>query len=297
LGVNATESEIDTPLDGALVQLTEFRELEAIGDTTISANQWAALGGIAETLAAAELDILDGATVVTAELNYLDIAVLGTGAASKAVVLDGSGNYTAPAGTWDLSGVTAITLRAGEIVTADIAGDQITNALVADDQIDSEHYVAASIDNEHLANDAVDSDELAAGSVDLAHLSAGAKFQSLISDNLSDTATPHVLTAAETTNKVISNYDSSGEDRVFTMPAPHAAGNVIFPIGDEFQVDIEPDTDDLFYLNGTAMAANEHIQNTADTLGERIVGYCVNINGTLRWMFYSGDAAFVEETP
>jgi hypothetical protein len=139
------------------------------------------LGGIAETLTFAELDILDGVTGVTAaelsyigdvtgliqaqidlksplasptftgtvtvptpftigavsmtatgtELNYLDIAALGTGAASKAVVLDGSGNYTAPAGTWDLSGVTAITLRAGEIVTADIAADQITNALIA----------------------------------------------------------------------------------------------------------------------------------------------------------------------
>ena len=50
-----------------------------------------------------------GGTSVTAtgdELNYLDIAALGTGAASKAVVLSATGGYTAPAGTWDLSGVT-----------------------------------------------------------------------------------------------------------------------------------------------------------------------------------------------
>ena len=134
------------------------------------------------------------------------------------------------------------------------------------------------------------------GTVDATDLAPDAKFQSLLSDNLTDTDTPHILTAAETTNKVISNYDSSGEDREFVMPAPHAAGNIIFTIGDEFQVDITPDTGDLFYLNGTAMAINEKIQNTADTLGDRIVGYCVNINGTLRWMFY-GDDNWVEETP
>ncbi len=122
-------------------------------------------------------------------------------------------------------------------------------------------------------------------------------FQSIAVADLSDTATPSVLTVDESTNKCISNYKSSGADHVFTMSAAHSLGNVIFPIGDEFQVDIEPDTDDLFYLNGTAMAANEHIQNTADTLGERIVGYCANINGTLRWMFYSSDAAWVEAAP
>jgi len=123
------------------------------------------------------------------------------------------------------------------------------------------------------------------------------KLQSMVVADLADTATPSVLTAAETTNKVISNYKSSGADHVFTMPAPHAAGNVIFPIGDEFQVDIEPYSGDLFYLNGTAMSADEHIVNAADTLGQRIVGYCVNINGTLRWMFYSSDADFVQATP
>lgn len=42
--VTATPTEINTPLDGALVTLTEFRELEAIGASTISAAQWAGLG-------------------------------------------------------------------------------------------------------------------------------------------------------------------------------------------------------------------------------------------------------------
>jgi hypothetical protein len=123
------------------------------------------------------------------------------------------------------------------------------------------------------------------------------QFTSLAVADLSDASSPHVLTTAETTNKCISNYASSGADRVFTMPSAHAKGNMIFSIGDEFQVDIEPASGTAFYLNGTAMANDEHIQNTADTLGERIVGYCVNINGTLTWMFYSSDENFVEETP
>jgi hypothetical protein len=115
--------------------------------------------------------------------------------------------------------------------------------------------------------------------------------------DLGDTATPSVLTTEETTNKLISNYQASGADHVFTMPAAHTGGNVTFFIGDEFQVDIEPNSSDLFYLNGTAMAADEHIQNTADTLGDTIVGICANVNGTLRWIFRTSDANWVEQTP
>ncbi|MBT4177759.1 MAG: hypothetical protein HOE02_05680 [Candidatus Marinimicrobia bacterium] len=126
---------------------------------------------------------------------------------------------------------------------------------------------------------------------------ANVGFKALAVADLSDTSTPSVLTIAETTNKAISNYQSSGADHVYTMSACHTKGNVIFTIGDEFQVDIEPDSGDLFYLNGTAMAADEHIVNSGDTLGEKIVGYCQNINGTLRWMFYSSDANFAEATP
>ena len=123
------------------------------------------------------------------------------------------------------------------------------------------------------------------------------QFQSLAVADLNDTATPSVLETEETINKCISNYKSSGADHVFTLPAAHTKGNVIFMVGDEFQVDIEPDSGENFYLNGTAMAADEHIQNTADTLGERIVGYCANINGSLTWMFYSSDTNWVEESP
>jgi len=126
---------------------------------------------------------------------------------------------------------------------------------------------------------------------------ADISYTSLAVADLTDTATPSVLTTVETRNKLISNYKTTGADHVFTMCAAHTKGNVIFIIGDEFQVDIEPNGSDYFYLNGTAMAADEHIQNTADTLGQTIVGMCANINGTLRWMFNSGDSDWVEATP
>ena len=70
--ISATALEINTPLDGALVTLTEFQELETIDATTISTNQWALLGGLAETLGSAEVNILDGVTgVVAAEISYI----------------------------------------------------------------------------------------------------------------------------------------------------------------------------------------------------------------------------------
>ena len=52
---------------------------------------------LAPTTTQAEENILDGATVTTAEINYLDITTLGTGAASKAVVLDTGDDYVWPA--------------------------------------------------------------------------------------------------------------------------------------------------------------------------------------------------------
>ncbi len=58
------------------VTQTEFSELEAIDATTISANQWTALGGIAETLTSTELDLLDGLTTLSGA-NTGDVTVSG----------------------------------------------------------------------------------------------------------------------------------------------------------------------------------------------------------------------------
>jgi len=76
LGLTATAAEINTPLDGASVTLTEFQELETIGATTISANQWALLGGVAETLGSAELNLLDGETDLANQAELDAVAAL-----------------------------------------------------------------------------------------------------------------------------------------------------------------------------------------------------------------------------
>ena len=91
-GLTATASEINIPLDGALVTLAEFQQLETIGATTISANQWAALGGIAETLTATELNTLDGvaATLTYGELNILDGVTATAAQINNAIGGDGT---------------------------------------------------------------------------------------------------------------------------------------------------------------------------------------------------------------
>lgn len=111
--ISATASEINTPLDGASVTLTEFQELETIGATTISANQWATLGGIAETLGSAELDLLDGKSLAGADASIL------TGTA-------GTNTYVA---VWNTDG----DLVDGAGVPYVVGGTDVADADVADD--------------------------------------------------------------------------------------------------------------------------------------------------------------------
>lgn len=66
------------------------------------------------------VSLVNDVTATAAELNYLDITTLGTGAASKAVVLDGSSNYTWP---------NAGTLTIGNIATAVEAAEHGAGAI------------------------------------------------------------------------------------------------------------------------------------------------------------------------
>ena len=80
-----------------------------------------------ETLVAADLTLLNGVTATAAELNYNDITTLGTGAASKAVVLNTGEDYTWPStgvltyGVLKDSAATTITATGAEINYLDIA--------------------------------------------------------------------------------------------------------------------------------------------------------------------------------
>jgi len=122
------------------------------------------------------------------------------------------------------------------------------------------------------------------------------KPRSLAMADLVDTTSPHVLTVSETTDTIISNYAASGADRIFTVTA-HPGFATIFAIGDEYQVDVEPASGERFRFNGALMGIDEHIQNTADTLGERMVCYNVVENGTNRIWCFSSNSNWVQETP
>jgi hypothetical protein len=131
--ISATAAEINTPLDGASVTLTEFQELEAIGATTISASQWAALGGIAETLAAAELDILDGATFNVTEANQLATIGATTVSANQWALLGGVAETLGAAELNLLDGETAVLSDIVEDTTPQLGGPlDINNKVVFD---------------------------------------------------------------------------------------------------------------------------------------------------------------------
>ena len=126
----------------------------SIAGTTLTGTEFAALDGVtAGTQAAgkaviANSDVNTGISKVTqlhigatgaetqvtataAELNYLDITTLGTGAASKAVVLDASSDYTWPAGQ-----LTFQTAHSGLLFGAGASGANHALGATADNAIE-----------------------------------------------------------------------------------------------------------------------------------------------------------------
>jgi len=111
---------------------------------------------------------------------------------------------------------------------------------------------------------------------------------------LGDTATPHVMTAAEVSGNIITNNGASA-DAVFTFPALSTieGSTGIFNVEEAYQVDLEPNGSEQFYLNGAQMGTGEHIQNTADTIGDMISWICTET----ACFFKSGNPNWVEATP
>ena len=84
--------------------------------------QFTSLGAAAVTATAAELNLIDGYTGTTAELNYNDITTLGTSEASKVVTADANGDVTIADGAYDFDvashdGTNGL-LLGGTLVTA-----------------------------------------------------------------------------------------------------------------------------------------------------------------------------------
>jgi hypothetical protein len=89
-GVTSTAAELNI-LDGVTSTAAELNILDGVTSTAAELN---ILDGVTAT--AAELNALDGITAVVGELNALDLGstAVGTGIASKAVVLDSNKDYT-----------------------------------------------------------------------------------------------------------------------------------------------------------------------------------------------------------
>ena len=86
-----TDSDVDLGTTGVRWKDAYVDTITATGVVT-AAGFTIGSAAITET----ELEILDGASVSTAELNYLDITTLGTSQASKAVTVDASGDLIVP---------------------------------------------------------------------------------------------------------------------------------------------------------------------------------------------------------
>lgn len=86
------------------------------------------IGGASITSTAAELNILDGVTATSTEINYLDITTLGTSEASKAVTADANGVVTFDNGKIEesttLSGTSpTLNFRDGDNFTHTLSGN------------------------------------------------------------------------------------------------------------------------------------------------------------------------------
>ena len=102
------------------------------------------IGGTNVTSTAAELNILDGATVVVGEINALDLGstAVGTAIASKAVILDSNKDYT---GMRNLTISGEIDAATGDYSGAvDIAGATTTAAITASGIIKTDDSTAAT---------------------------------------------------------------------------------------------------------------------------------------------------------
>lgn len=113
----------------------------------------------------------------------------------------------------------------------------------------------------------------------------------------SDNATPHVLTLEEMKGSIITNAGAS-QDKVYTCQAAAFGVNFMMMVITAYQVDLEPASGETLWLNGTQMAADEHIQNTADTKGDIMSCWSVESgDGTYEIFCKSDNANWVEATP
>lgn len=96
---------------------------------------------------------------------------------------------------------------------------------------------------------------------------SGINTPTLIAATLNDTSTPHTLIQAEMESKYISNL--SGAMHLDVL-ADAAGWGVIFIVENAADYVVHPDDSQTWYLNGTVLAADRTISNTAATIGESL---------------------------
>lgn len=107
-----------------------------------SATQWYVQAFAASTNTVAEFNILDGVTATAAELNYNDIATLGTLAASKAWTSDASLDTVMPTGgLLTVQSGGAITLNSGSTLT--VSGSAVVDGATTTTVASAEHGAGA----------------------------------------------------------------------------------------------------------------------------------------------------------
>lgn len=137
--------------------------------------------------------------------------------------------------------------------------------------------------------------DLVASSIETAYMAHFASADFPYADNAG--GTPYALTHSEVSGRILTSYGIA-EDSVYTFPAATGGENGLFQIGAAYQVDLEPPSGAAFWLNGTEMAADEHIVNAGDTEGEIIGWYVVEVSdGVYEYHFESKYANWAEATP
>jgi hypothetical protein len=87
-------------------------------------------------------------------------------------------------------------------------------------------------------------------------------------DDLSDSTSPHNIVENETRGFIISNGNASADAVLDFEDSALAEGrDFCVVIEAAYQITIEPDTDENWYLNGTQCGANDAIFNDDDTVG------------------------------
>lgn len=114
----------------------------------------------------------------------------------------------------------------------------------------------------------------------------------LLTSELNDTSTPHVLLARELKGTILTNSGAGGS-LVWQLPTIEEGMNFKVRINAAQNITITPASGEQLYLKGSQMAANESIVNTAPTIGE--VMECEAV-GTMLFCD-STYADFAQETP